>query len=119
MSGFAHLKELFEQRKITRRQFIAQASALGFAAAISPALLPGKAMAATPEKGGHFVLGCSGGSTTDSMDPGTLTSVFNQHLNFQIRNCLVEIDHNFDPIPELAESWESTPDAKVWTFNLR
>ena len=119
MSGFTHLKELFEQRKITRRQFIAQASALGFAAAISPALLSGNAMAATPKKGGNFVIGCSGGSTTDSMDPGTLTSVFNQHLNFQIRNCLVEIDHNFNPIPELAESWDSTPDARVWTFKLR
>ena len=67
MSGFTHLKELFEQRKITRRQFIAQASALGFAAAISPALLSGNAMAATPKKGGHFVIGCSGGSTTDNL----------------------------------------------------
>ena len=119
MTGLTDLKKMFEQRKITRRQFIAQASALGFAAAMSPAVLSGNAMASTPKKGGKFIIGLSGGSTTDSMDPGTLTSVFNQHLNFQIRNCLVEIDHNFKPIPELAESWNSTPDARVWTFKLR
>jgi peptide/nickel transport system substrate-binding protein len=53
------------------------------------------------------------------MDPGTLVSNMNQNLNWQIRNCLVEIDHNFNAIPELAESWGSTPDAKVWTFKLR
>ena len=53
------------------------------------------------------------------MDPGTLTSNMNQNLNWQIRNSLVEIDHNFKPIPELAESWDSTPDAKKWVFNLR
>jgi peptide/nickel transport system substrate-binding protein len=30
-----------------------------------------------------------------------------------------EIDHEFKPIPELAESWEASPDAKIWTFRLR
>ena len=53
------------------------------------------------------------------MDPGTLVSNMNQNVNWQIRNCLVEIDHEFNAIPELAESWDSTPDAKVWTFKLR
>jgi len=28
-------------------------------------------------------------------------------------------DINFEPQPGLAESWESTPDAKKWTFHLR
>jgi len=53
------------------------------------------------------------------MNPATLTSNMNQNLNWQIRNNLVEIDHNFKPIPELAESWGSSADAKVWTFKLR
>ena len=53
------------------------------------------------------------------MDPATLTSNMNQNVNWQIRNSLVEIDHEFNAIPELAESWDSTPDAKVWTFKLR
>ena len=35
------------------------------------------------------------------------------------RNCLVEIDHQGNPIPELAESWEASKDAATWTFKLR
>lgn len=37
----------------------------------------------------------------------------------QLGNSLVEIDHNNTPVPELAESWDSTPDARTWTFKLR
>ena len=119
MSELEILTRLFNQNKISRRQFIAQTSALGLAAAVSPALLTGTAQASVPQKGGRFKIGITGGSTTDSMDPATLTSNMNQHVNWQIRNCLVEIDHGFNAIPELAESWDSTPDAKVWTFKLR
>jgi len=119
MTDVSFLTQMFNQKKITRRQFISGLSALGLAAAVSPALLSGNAMAATPRKGGRFIMGCTGGSTTDSMDPGTLTSNMNQNLNWQIRNNLVEIDHNFNVIPELAESWGASPDAKVWTFKLR
>lgn len=119
MSDLSILLKLFEQNKITRRQFVSQAAALGLTAAISPALFPGNVLAETPKKGGRLILGCTGGSTTDSMDPATLTSNMNQNLNWQIRNNLVEIDHNLQPIPELAESWAPSLDAKTWTFKLR
>ena len=119
MSELSSLTKMLNQNKISRRQFLTQVSALGLAAAVSPALLSGTAQASVPKKGGRLTMGCTGGSTTDSMDTGTLTSNMNQNLNWQIRNNLVEIDHNFKPIPELAESWDSTPDAKVWSFKLR
>jgi len=119
MSELSKLTKMFNQNTITRRQFITRLSALGLAATISPALLAGTARASVPKKGGRMILGCTGGSTTDSMDPGTLTSNMNQNINWQIRNNLVEIDHNFNAIPELAESWGASPDAKVWTFKLR
>ncbi|MBW2428229.1 MAG: ABC transporter substrate-binding protein [Deltaproteobacteria bacterium] len=119
MPKLEKLQQLLSEGRISRREFIARISALGLMAAVSPALLSGTAKAATPKKGGRFIIGITGGSTTDSMDPGTLTSNMNQNINWQIRNCLVEIDHNFNAIPELAESWGSTPDAKAWTFKLR
>ncbi len=119
MSKIKGLEQLLTNGKITRRDFITRVSALGLMAAVSPALLSSTAKAATPKKGGRFIIGITGGSTTDSMDPATLTSNMNQNLNWQIRNSLVEIDQNFNAIPELAESWGSTPDAKVWTFKLR
>jgi len=110
---------MFKQNKISRRRFITQVSALGLTAAVSPALLSGTAQASVPKKGGRMTIGCTGGSTTDSMDPGTLTSNMNQNINWQVRNNLVEIDHNFNAIPELAESWGASADAKKWTFKLR
>jgi peptide/nickel transport system substrate-binding protein len=113
------LEQDYRSGKISRRQFMAQVSALGLAAAVSPALLSGRAEADTPKKGGTFKQAHTGGSTTDSLDPATNTSNHNINVNFQLRNCLVEIDHNFETVPELAESWESSPDAKVWTFKLR
>ena len=36
-----------------------------------------------------------------------------------LRNCLVEIDYQGNAIPELAKSWEASPDAQQWTFNIR
>jgi len=119
MTDALYLESLLKQNRISRREFITRASALGLAAAVSPAFLAGRAAAATPRQGGRFRIGCTGGSTTDSMDPATLTSNMNQNLNWQIRNNLVEIDHNFNAIPELAESWGATPDAKTWAFKLR
>ena len=32
---------------------------------------------------------------------------------------MVEVNQKMQPIPELAESWEPTPDAKKWIFKLR
>lgn len=119
MSKLKELEFLLEKGKIDRREFLARASALGIAAAVSPALLATKARAATPKKGGRFRLGLSGASTTDSLDPSTLPDITPQVINTQIRNRLIEIDYKGNPIPELAESWESTPDAAKWTFKLR
>ena len=113
------LERMFTEGLISRREFITRLSAMGIAVTMSPLLVPEKVKAAVPKKGGHFKMGATGGSTTDSMDPATLTSNMNQNINWQIRNSLVEVDHNFDAIPELAESWGSSPDAKVWTFKLR
>ena len=67
------LQRLLSEGRISRREFITRVSALGLMAAVSPALLSGTAKAATPKKGGRFIIGITGGSTTDSMDPATLT----------------------------------------------
>jgi peptide/nickel transport system substrate-binding protein len=119
MTTLDRFEKLFAEGKISRREFLARAAALGLTAAVSPALLSRPAKAAAPQKGGHFIQAITGGSTTDTLDPATHTSSWNINCELQLRNCLVEIDHKFQPIPELAESWESSPDAKKWIFNLR
>ena len=119
MSKLKELEVLLTQGKITRREFLARTSALGLMAAVSPALLSTPAHAAKPKKGGRFRLGLSGSSTADSLDPATLEDITPQMINTALRNRLVEIDYKGNPIPELAESWESSPDAAKWTFKLR
>ena len=120
MSKLKEPEKLLTQGSITRREFISRVSALGLTAAVSPVFFKSPAQAATPKKGGRFRLGLAGGSTTDSLDPATITDMMLQVVNQgQLRNTLVEIDHKAEPIPELAESWEATPDAKKWVFKLR
>lgn len=119
MSTMEQLERLFAEGKISRRQFLRHATALGLTIAASPLFIPRSASAATPQKGGHFIQAISGGSTSDTLDPATHTSSWNINVEWQLRNNLVEIDHNYQPIPELAESWESSPDAKKWIFKLR
>ncbi len=119
MPKLKELKLLFAKGKITRREFMARVSALGLMAAVSPALIATPAEAANPKKGGRLRLGIMGGSTTDSLDTGTLPSQMPLVINWQLRNALIEIDSNGNPIPELAESWESMPGAIKWVFKLR
>jgi peptide/nickel transport system substrate-binding protein len=121
MAGIKLLQELFSQGKISRREFIAQAAALGATAALSQSILASRVFAGeTPRRGGRLRIGISGGSTTDTIDPAATTDMMNQIIiNGQLGNCLVEIDHENKPVPELAESWDSSPDARIWNFKLR
>jgi len=119
MSKLQELEKLFTEGKITRREFMARISALGLAADVSPAFLASKAEAATPKRGGRVILGSAGGSTTDSMDPGTLMHTMPQTVNQCLRSHLVEVDYKGEPIPELAESWEAETGAAKWAFKLR
>ncbi len=120
MSGLSILEGLFKQGKISRREFISRMSALGLAAAVAPMGFPSMAAAEGPKRGGRLRVGMAGGSTTDSLDPATITDMMMQSLSVgQLRNSLVEIDNENNAIPELAESWEPSKDAKTWVFKLR
>ncbi len=114
MSELDYYARLLELGKISRREFIARASALTAAALTS--MLPGAATAATPVKGGTLRMGFGRGSTTDTLDPATYRHSFAQTLGFGLRNNLTEVNNDGKLIPELAASFEASPDAKVWTF---
>jgi len=119
MNRIKKLENMLLQGKITRREFLARLSVLGASVAISPSLVPSLAKASEPKKGGRFRIGLNTGSTTDSLEPATLTTLWAWKMNWQIRNNLVEVDHTGNPIPELAESWEPSSDSKQWVFKLR
>ncbi|WDP90387.1 MAG: ABC transporter substrate-binding protein [Desulfobacter sp.] len=119
MQDLNKFTQMFEQKKITRRQFVTQLSALGISAALIPSFLSGKALAAVPKQGGHFKMGMGGGHTTDTLNTALLADQVEMSTDYALRNNLVEVDRNGHAVPELAESWDVTPDAIHWTFKLR
>lgn len=119
MSEGNWLKKLYEHDGITRRDFIGKAVSLGIMVTAGSLIPPVHANAMTPKKGGRFRLGLAGGSISDSLDPAVIEAPMPFTINWQLRNCLAEIDHAGNLIPELAENWESSDDATEWIFNLR
>ncbi len=113
------LEDLLMQGKINRREFIKRISALGLAASVSPYLLSKPAFAGSPKKGGRLRIGSAGGATTNNLEPGTIDDAFMMLVSYSVRNCLCEIDHQGNLIPELAESWEARSGAAEWVFKLR
>ena len=113
------VQALLSQGSLSRRDFMAGASALGLAASTAAAFWP-KAAAASPQRGGHLKIGADGGATSDSFDP--LKSIGTDHVTNAILLCydtLTEIDGTGTPVPSLAESWESSADGRTWNFKLR
>jgi peptide/nickel transport system substrate-binding protein len=98
----------------TRRGFIKTSGALLLAAGMGA--MPARAQAV---KGGRLVVGMTGGSVSDSLDPRTFRSSGHACVGYTLGNGLTEIEKDNQLVGELAESWESSADAKVWKFNLR
>ncbi|HJP22375.1 MAG TPA: ABC transporter substrate-binding protein, partial [Alphaproteobacteria bacterium] len=112
------LERLFGQGRISRRDFMSQALALGATTALATSLAS-RALAATPKKGGHFRFGSAHGSTTDSINPATFENAFSQFLGYGIRNHLMEVDNTGKLVPELAAGYDVSDDATTWAFKLR
>ena len=104
---------------IGRRQFLAS-MALGGITLSTGAIFASSAAAQTAQKGGQMVLGLGGGATTDTLDPALASGSVMFVINHCWGDTLVESHpETGEPLPNLAESWESSPDATVWTFRLR
>ncbi len=100
---------------IKRRDFLKSSAATAGLIGLSAAL-PARAAA---NKGGHLVIGTTGGSAGDTLDPTKLTSVGHGVMGYTLGNCLTEIEEGGELVGELAESWESSEDAVTWKFELR
>ncbi|WP_350335875.1 ABC transporter substrate-binding protein [Coralliovum pocilloporae] len=119
MKQIEWLRKRLAKGTISRREFMGRTSALGLGAAAAMTFA-GEALAAGgPKKGGTLKLAIPHGSTTDSIDPARLENGFQTTLTRAMGNTLTEIDAEGNLVGALAESWEASPDAKVWTFKLR
>jgi peptide/nickel transport system substrate-binding protein len=114
----AGLRSSIASGKMGRRDFMTAAIALGLSTTAASSVFNNAWAAA--KKGGRLRTGITGGATGDVLDPGLILDSYMINVLFgQVRNNLTEVSTTGELIPELAESWDSTPDASTWTFKVR
>ena len=119
MNNLERYSELLAFGKITRREFMGRAMALGATTALATSLAT-KAAHAAPKKGGRMRQALTGGGTGDVLDPAQTLDSYMINVSFgQLRNNLTEIAPDGSLVGELAESWDASDDAATWTFKLR
>ena len=106
--------------RISRREFLGRAAALGVLAPAASALLGKAVLAEGPKKGGTLKLGLVGGAATDSLDPALWASQVPYTFGRAWGEVLVETSPvDGSPVPVLAESWSASDDALTWQFKIR
>ena len=117
--SFETLQQAFERGRIDRRTFIKRAAALGALSAVPAGLLSQQARADEPKRGGHLRVATVQGSTTDGLDPATLSSGFVNMLWYTAYTQLTEVNAEGELEPLLAESYEPVGGPDKWLFTLR
>ena len=77
---------------------------------------PAPSVAAAPKRGGTLVV--AAGSDPGQLNPAITTAGGTHFAAGSIYNGLVDLDKDFKPAPDLAESWTVSADAKTYTFKL-
>lgn len=103
--------------RTSRRTFLGSAAALAASGAV-PGLWP-HAARAEPKRGGTIRAAKGHGQTGDTLDPGTFINGYMTALAYGVHGYLTGVAVDGAIEPQLAESWEASPDAKVWRFKIR
>jgi len=122
MSRIDQLFVDFWTGKISRREFLARAAALGVAAGLVTDVLAGRlpraaAGAVEPKRGGTLRVALDG--EIDTIDPHKSVTIVGFQVYTQIYEGLVQANPQLDGmVPLLAERWEH-PNALTYIFHLR
>lgn len=101
-----------------RRRFLGSSAAVAGLAMAGTGFLPGPVRAA-PKKGGTLRVAKGHGATTDKLDPATFENGFMTALSYGINGFLTGFARDGSIEPQVAESWEPSPDARTWRFRIR
>lgn len=106
--------------RLSRREFLGRAAALGVSAALANTMLSGAAQAQTPQKGGALKMGLVGGESTNSLDPAQFLTQVPQNFGCTWGETLaIQSPADGSAQPVLAESWDASADATEWSFKIR
>lgn len=112
------LEKLAKEGRLSRREFLMSATALGISLTGATAIW-NNAAAATAKKGGHLTAGIGGANTIDSLDPQSFSDTFMLTVGFSTRDNLMTVAGDNSLEGGLAENWEPSKDAATWTFDIR
>ena len=101
-----------------RRAFVATTLAAGASLGLASER-SSQSQSDEPKKGGTLRVGFTQGALSDSTDPASFNNDFMFAYAYGVFNGLTEIAPNGELVPELAEQWQASPDARIWTFQLR
>ena len=110
---------LGDGKKISRREFMGRAAALGVSLSVASSLWSRSVHAATPKRGGEVTIALEETSQAETYDPGKMTTGTDAQRAFQVYNRLTNLDRNLKVVPNLAVEWEGTKEYTEWTFKLR
>ena len=116
---FNHLLKSAAKGRISRREFMGRAAALGVTAATASMLLASAARAEGPVKGGTLKAGMAGGESTNSLDPALAASEVPFMVNMTWGEMLVDVNAKGEIDYRIAEEVSSNADATEWKFKIR
>ncbi len=114
-----HILAQAAKGKLSRREFVGRAGALGVSSAMASAMLTTAARAEGPVKGGVLRAGLQGGESTNSLDPALAASEVPFMINMTWGEALVDVELNGTLGMRVAEEVSSNADATQWMFKIR
>jgi peptide/nickel transport system substrate-binding protein len=120
MTELEYWTQQIKRGRISRREFMGRAAALGVSATAATTLLSQAGVAAEPKRGGSAKFGLAHGATSDTGDPAAYPDTATQVPFWgAMSSGLTEVDAKGNIHGDLAESMESSNGAATWVFRLK
>ena len=91
--------------RVSRREFLSQATALGVTLVAATTMADRAALAETPKKGGRLKIGYIQASNTETFDQTKMTSNIDAVRAWGCYSGLARVTRGMEPEPMLAEEW--------------
>ena len=119
MTNLDDLRSAARDGRVSRREFLTQATALGVTLAAATSMADRAALAETPKKGGRLKIAYVQAGLTETFDQTAMTNNIDGVRAWGCYNSLARVTRSLEAEPMLAEEWDTKPGAQEWSFKLR